>query len=127
MAGFFGLFGGRKAQYVDEIDLNASQEPERKEAYFLKPDEAQTLGNKEFMQKSYTIRRTFPKRPGGKGGEIVQEISSMAKKQANSTSQGIVSGGSQANSSPTSAEKSKRSSEDNSMDMFRKMAQDIKK
>ncbi|ACK66812.1 conserved hypothetical protein [Rippkaea orientalis PCC 8801] len=121
----FGLFGG-KAQYVDEIDPNAPQQPEKKEAFFLEADDAKSLGNAEFMRKSYKIRRTFPKRPGGKGGEIVEEISSLKKSVASSvgSTESVVSN---PQSSPETVVKAERRASDNSMDMFRQMAKDIKK
>lgn len=74
MAGFFGLFSGRKAKFVDEPD-NTPVQPQRKGAFFLDDDSAQTLGDTEFMRKPLTIRRTF-----AGGGELVQEISSLEKK-----------------------------------------------
>ncbi len=58
MAGFFGLFGN-KTKYVDEpMDMSA---PEPKEAFYLEPDDAKTLGDIDFMRTPITIRRTFPK------------------------------------------------------------------
>ncbi|MEA5535117.1 hypothetical protein [Crocosphaera sp. XPORK-15E] len=126
MAGFFGLFSGRKAKYVDEPDTNNAQ-AENKEAFFLSDDDAKTLGNVEFMRKPNTIKRTFPKRPGGKGGEIIQEVSSMDKKT--SGDDGVVMNSNDATSStqPTEAAKAERRQGDDSMDMFRKMARDVKK
>lgn len=126
MAGLFGLFG-KKTKYVDEPNGEVPQE-EKKEAFFLKSDDAKSLGNAEFMRKPNTIRRTFPKRPGGKGAEIIQEISSMEKTRAGSN--GVVSKEStapKAESSPAAAVNTERRRSDNSMDMFRQMARDIKK
>lgn len=121
MAGFFGLFSGRKAKFVDEPDTTTVQ-PQRKEAFFLDNDTAKTLGDTEFMRKPITIRRTF-----AKGGELVQEISSMEKRKAGPQSvpspKEKESGTSQTTSSPSA----ERRRSDDSMDMFRNMARNIKK
>ncbi len=125
MAGLFGLFGN-KTKYVDEPTAEAPQP--KKGAFFLESDDAKSLGNAEFMRKPITIRRTFPKRPGGKGGEIIQEISSMEKTRAGSN--GVVPQKSTApkpQSSPAATANTERRRSDNSMDMFRQMARDIKK
>jgi hypothetical protein len=126
MAGLFGLFGN-KTKYVDEPDTRVPQ-PENKEAYFLESDDAKSFGNAEFMRKPNTIRRTFPKRPGGKGAEIIQEVSSMEKTRANSN--GVVpikSTESKPISNPEATVNPERRRSDSSMDMFRQMARDIKK
>ncbi|MEA5508488.1 hypothetical protein VB715_01800 [Crocosphaera sp. UHCC 0190] len=126
MAGFFGLFSGRKAKYVDETDTGIP-EPENKEAFFLSDDDAKTLGNVEFMRKPNTIKRTFPKRPGGKGGEIVQEVSSMKKKTSEDNGVAMNTNGASSSPQPTEAAKEERRQGDNSMDMFRQMARNINK
>ncbi len=123
MAGFLGLFSGRKAKFVDEADTTPVQ-PQKKEAFFLDSDSAKTLGDTEFMRKPITIRRTF-----AKGGELVQEISSLEKKKA--TTSNTISNPTQSTSSSTSQEKTSAPTErrqaDTSMDMFRNMARNIKK
>ena len=79
MAGFFGLFGN-KTKYVDEpMDLSA---PEPKEAFYLEPDDAKTLGDIDFMRTPITIRRTFPKTASNKkGGESIKQISSRSEER----------------------------------------------
>ena len=52
---------------------------DRKEAFFLDPDEAISLGNVEYMRKAVKIKRTFPKAKGG--GELVQEVSATIAKE----------------------------------------------
>ena len=67
MAGFLGLFSGRKAKFVDQQD-NTPVEPQNKEAFFLDSDSAKTLGDTKFMRTPITIKRTF-----ANGGELVQD------------------------------------------------------
>jgi hypothetical protein len=52
---------------------------ERKDAFFLDPDEAISLGNVEYMRKAVKTKRTFPKAKGG--GELVQEVSATAARE----------------------------------------------
>ena len=59
----FGLFGGKK------------DEP-KKGDFFLDFEEAQTLGDTEYMKESKTIKRTFPKLKGNPGAVIVSRVSS---------------------------------------------------
>ena len=125
MAGFFGLFSGRKAQYVDEVE-STSPQPDKKEAFFLETDDAKSLGNAEFMRKPNTIKRTFPKRPGGKGGAIIQEVSSMEKRKAGDKGASATNG-TTPSAQPTQPVNQARRQSDSGMDMFRKMARDIKK
>ena len=126
MAGLFGLFGN-KTKLVDEPDP-VTPKAEKKEAFFLEPDQAQSLGDAEFMRTTITTRRTFPKTLSGKGAAIVQEVSSMSKKQ---TKEGEVPSISLNTSSlpesPTEPVKNERRTGDDSLDMFRKMAKDLKK
>jgi hypothetical protein len=45
--------------------------------FFLSPDDAQTLGNINYMKKSVRVRHTFPKNLKNPNGfEIIKEISS---------------------------------------------------
>ena len=126
MAGLFGLFGN-KTKFVYEPDP-VTPKAEKKEAFFLEPDQAQSLGDAEFMRTPITTRRTFPKTLSGKGAAIVQEVSSMSKKQ---TKEGEVPSISLNTSSlpesPTEPVKNERRTGDDSLDMFRKMAKDLKK
>ena len=68
--GFFGkilsfvekLTGGGEAPAATEVgQVAASAAPEQpKEAFFLEPDEAISLGNVEYMRTPRTVRRSFP-------------------------------------------------------------------
>ena len=59
----FGLFGGKK------------NEPQTGD-FFLDFEEAQTLGNTEYMKQPKTIKRTFPKLKGKEGKTIISQVSS---------------------------------------------------
>ncbi|MDJ0729459.1 MAG: hypothetical protein QNJ33_05635 [Crocosphaera sp.] len=121
MAGFFGLFSGRKAKFVDEPDTTPVQ-PQNKKAFFLDNDSAKTLGNTEFMRKPITIKRTF-----AKGGELVQEISSLEKKKAGNNNVPSSKGTETSTYQGTTSANTERRQADNSMDMFRDMARSLKK
>ena len=57
----------------------AAKESAREKDFFLEPDKASSLGDVDFMRRSYSIRRTFPgtaENPGLK--ERVEEVDSMA-------------------------------------------------
>lgn len=143
-----------------------------KKDFFLSPDDAQTLGDIDYMRKAKRVRKTFPKTLKNKDGfELVTETSSMENRNSmtdqdkskntvfnptpSSQSQPGATGGSavtqtnngfqsqssittgsavnQANtkSSFTNANSNKKPEErrqqDNSMDMFRNMARNIKR
>jgi hypothetical protein len=124
MAGFFGLFGS-KSKYLDEVTEQDRNQPTQKgEAYFLNADEAKSFGNIEFMRKSNTIRRTFPKI-----GESIKEISSMQKNSSNGNGIAPTSASSNGTkpATPANQPQIERRSSDSSMDMFRQMAREIKK
>lgn len=129
MAGFFGLFGGR-TKYVDESD-SAPESTGKKEAFFLDPDAAQSLGDAEFMRKPIAIKRSFPKTLKGKGAEVVQEVSSLEKRKLKENGQpeatNVSTPAPSLESSPAEAPKSQRRSGDSNLDSFRKMARDLKK
>lgn len=131
MAGFFGLFGS-KTKYVDETDTPSQSAPEQesKEAFYLQPDEAKTLGNADFMRQPKRIKRTFPKTRSNQSTELVQDISSLDKVKA-SSSQGISPGSAAISQpqppAPTTQESPKRRGSDSSLDFFRNMARDLKK
>lgn len=123
MAGLFGLFGGKKKE---------AQPSQPKDAFFLDPDSAKTLGDIDYMRKTKIVKRTFPKTASNqKGGELIKEVSSikMAKKNpnqfSNSASDSSVSM-SDISSSPTFSSSQNRKTDTN-MDMFRNMAKKIRK
>ncbi|MBL1209416.1 hypothetical protein [Geminocystis sp. GBBB08] len=114
MAGLFGLFGKKNNNVED--------------SYFLNPDDAKTFGDIDYMRTAKTTRRTFPKVQGGKGAELIQEVSSekMTKKNSNEAikPKSSSSNFSDPNSSFTPQENRKT---DTNMNMFRDMAKKIKK
>ena len=59
----FGLFGGNK---------NETQQSD----FFLDFEEAQTLGDTQYMKEAKTIKRTFPKLKGNPGKTIISQVSS---------------------------------------------------
>ncbi|MEB3311552.1 MAG: hypothetical protein VKJ02_15100 [Snowella sp.] len=126
MAGLFGIFGG-KTKYVDEADPVSPSPSPKKEAFFLEPDDAQSLGNVEFMRKPITIRRTFPKTANSNGGELVQEVSSMEKKKLGGVPAVSVPTTQTGQTSSVEPVNSDRRSSDDSLDRFRQMAKDLKK
>ncbi|AUC61708.1 hypothetical protein AA637_11360 [Cyanobacterium sp. HL-69] len=130
-----GLFGWLKR---GNNNNNTSQG-----AYFLDPDDAKTYGDIEYMRKTKTVRRTFPKTLGSeKGAELIQEVSSekMVKKTAFQNSnnfnntQGSFNSVEQTSTESSNTESSfapsepqKRRPTDTNMDMFRNMAKGIRK
>lgn len=65
MAGFLGLFGGKK---------------EDKEAFFLDNDESKSLGDIDYMRTPNTVRRTFAKKVGeAEHKEFIQNVTAMGR------------------------------------------------
>lgn len=129
MAGLFGLFGGKDKNGNNNQPQRAQRS---REAFFLNPDDAKTLGNIEFMRKRNKIRRTFPKTQKNQSTEFIQEVSSMDKVkgsneiQTNVTNSQFSSNG-QAQTDNKNESQPKRRSNDSSMDLFRNMAKEMKK
>ncbi|QUS59471.1 hypothetical protein [Synechocystis sp. PCC 7338] len=128
MAGLFGLFG-KKARYVEDIEANPGAQPEKKEAFFLETDDAKSLGNAEYMRTPIKIKRSFPKTLNSQGGEVVKEVSAMEVKKIQANGQPASSAQTDSAPSPanTTPANDDRRSSDNSLDMFRQMAKDLKK
>ncbi len=127
MAGLFGLFGS-KTKYVDEPNTASTEQNgnEQGSPYFLESDDAKTYGNIEFMQKSHTIKRSFPKTLKGVGAKVVAQVSSMEKAK--------FKGNNPVSPNPSvtpvvksSVETPTRRTADSHLDMFRKMAKEMKK
>lgn len=132
-----GLFGGGKNQ--------ASQQS--KEAFYLEPDQAKTLGDIDFMRQAKLIKRTYAKKQGEtEEKEIVTQVSSLnvsqveeskTRSEESKTSApsaggfGQTSGGFGQTSSfsnpPSGRDTTVSRRNDTGMDMFRKMAKDVKK
>ena len=120
-----------KQEKVDQPKKEkTARQPKEKSAFFLESPEARTFGNLEYMQSSKKTRRTFPKIAGSsEESEYIQELSSMGR---------VVPGQSQANAAPkvevqseptssTDDAAARRRKAGSDMDMFRKMAKDIRK
>ncbi len=138
MVGFIkNIFGGKS----DDNNQNGEQaKREKQKAFYLNPDEAKTLGDIDYMRKSNTVRRTFPKSLGNpEGGEQIEEVSAMEKKSLSKPKN-------PQSQSPKPSQSSKKTDQqgemysakddpkieqrrksDSSLDMFRDMARDIKK
>lgn len=54
---------------------------EPKESFFLEPDDAKTYGDIDYMRKPQIIKRTFAKTVSGGGGETIQAISAIEKRE----------------------------------------------
>lgn len=132
MTGFIrGLFGG-KAKNPGESDRPAKPQPTIESAggtFFLDPDDAKSFGNIEYMRTSKTVRRTFAKKRGEtEEKESIRTISALEaikleenglpKPKAIPTEPTVKS---------TSATDFSRRKVDTNLDMFRKMAKDMKK
>lgn len=135
MTGFIrGLLGGKKAKNPGEADRPVQQQSAIERAggaFYLEPDDAKSYGNIEYMRSSKTVRRTFARKAGEtEEKESIRQISAMeaikltaeglpAEKtpQVESFSQPAV------NKTPSYGGRQV----DTNLDMFRKMAKDLKK
>jgi hypothetical protein len=111
--------------------------------FFLPPDEAQSLGNTEYMRKKVTIRRTFPITTSNKSGELIKEVSATTDRLVSkggtfasngnssapqsTTNNGVSNESSQSNQSVEPSFTEERRSNSGGMDMFRNMARQIRK
>jgi hypothetical protein len=116
-----GLFGKSKK------DDDAAKEKKDANAYFLDADSSKSFGDIDYMRTAREVRKSFPKG----FGETTEVVSSMDKKKAEEQKKA------EAEKSEAKEQKiepkaqfSKSdgvSSASTNMDMFRKMAKDIKK
>ncbi|MGF1566615.1 MAG: hypothetical protein ACFCVD_00830 [Nodosilinea sp.] len=140
MTGFIrGLFGG-KAKNPGESDRpvrvqRAAQPPAPPQAggaYYLDADDAKSYGNIDYMRTVKTIRRTYAKKRGQTGaGESIRQVSAMdsVRLQDNGLPQ-PPSNPTESTFQPTTKKDNvsfDRRKTDTNLDMFRKMAKDIKK
>jgi hypothetical protein len=121
MAGFLGLFGSNNGNGRSE------------EEFYLDSDQAKTLGDIDYMRTSRQIKRTYAKyKSVDQGGmEVIKQVSATsdfladdlktATPQSSFTSSETSSNGSSGSSNGSG------SRVDSSMDMFRKMAKEVKK
>ncbi len=103
--------------------------------FFLSPDDAQTLGDINYMRKSVRVRHTFPKSLKNPDGfEIVKQVSSSEDRNVNNlnenrtesySTQSTTTSSSFSSSSTQSSTQS--STTNTSIDMFRNMARTIGK
>ena len=126
-----------------------------KNDFFLEPDDAQTMGDIDYMRKSKKVRRTFPKTLKNPDGFAIEKsVSSEGVNKFSNANNGFQQPSTPTNYQPptqnfntapaierkpdpqpivesTSAPKPAPASEprkpDNSMDMFRNMAKNIRK
>ncbi len=130
MTGFIrGLFGGNKDKAAKQTN-----EPKRQrssDAFFLDPDDAKTLGDAEFMRRPFEIERSFPKVRDNPGFSIKKRVTSTTEIIDDGTQPEGPSTSANNGAAPTqpdsSSTPSRRSNTDTSMDMFRKMAKQIKR
>ncbi len=134
MAGLFGFFGKKKDNDGKDRAKPTETNGSKPEAYFLDADQAKSFGNIEYMRTAKTVRRTFPKTVGNGGTfERVQTVSTIdvakaaALKAAIDQSKIDVPSTAKSGETPANSEAITRRRSDSSMDMFRKMAQDIRK
>lgn len=110
--------------------------------FFLSPDDAQTLGNINYMRKSVRVRHTFPKNLKNPNGfEIIKEISASEGKSVGNLLKNVTEtvlsqitptndnkNDTNNNSSPEPIKSfSKPRIATTSMDMFRNMARSLNK
>lgn len=110
MAGFFGRL------------FNRNNDKQNEDSYFLDPDAAKTVGDIEYMRKSATVRRTFPKTKTGGGGEITIDVSSIDKREIKNESNSEMT-----KTNETQVSERRTAKDSKGMDMFRNMARDIRK
>jgi len=134
MTGFIrGLFGSKK----NENNANNGARPKSTGSYYLSSDDAKTYGDIDYMRKAKTVKRTFPK-----GAPRITSVSADKEKRVTeSAPKSIPSSQAQSfrpstsfnNSTPSfkssapPTSSTERRTPDNSMDMFRDMAKDIRK
>lgn len=107
--GLLGNLFSRKTKYVDEPDTAAT--PPQSQEYFLDSDEAQGLGNLDYMRTAKAVKKTFPKGMGS----APEAVSSLETTSMKSTT-------------PAPAPTAKPTSQsDNSLDRFRQMAREVKR
>lgn len=102
----------------------------RAEAYFLDADQAQSLGNLEYMRMAKSVKRTFAKTVGNPDIKpLIQSVSATQRSVGASAAPVNPNAGSFTPDTkvPTKDEAIERRRADSSMDMFRNMARDIKK
>lgn len=136
MVGFIkGLLGSK--QKAEEVVVQkpeptpAAAAKQEATAFYLDADEAQSLGNLDYMRTAKAVRRTFPKTVNNAEIEMVQKVSAMMKQAEGSSASIVQQAEGEAQTGETSAPTvdlvAERRRTDTSMDMFRSMAKGMKK
>lgn len=121
MAGFLGLFGSN--------DQNGNSGEE----YYLDADQAKTLGDIDYMRTSRQIKRTYAKyKNGAQGGmEVIKQVSAtseaVGKDFKTATPQSTFESSTVSYNNSTNSSNGSNPRVDSNMDMFRKMAKEVKK
>ena len=136
--GFLSNLFGLKSKYVDEETDEAEQaaEAQKRQAYFLEPDDAKTFGNINYMRSPTSVKKRFAKKKDDTGEVLEQEVETSAfgqvirsNKQISTTPEPVPTPEKQPTkeSQPSSFERRRAGANDSNMDMFRQMARDMKK
>lgn len=131
MAGLFNLFGSQK-------NTAESQAPQQSgDAFYLDFDQAQTMGNLDYMRSTKSVKRTYAKSVSQPDEVVeVKQVSANGMKRilekegmtsVTSTNGNGMTTESVQSFQPKSAEVEARRKTDTSMDMFRNMAKGMRK
>ncbi|MFE4105176.1 hypothetical protein [Almyronema epifaneia] len=132
MTGFIrGLFGKGKKSEAQVPPKPAKQE----KAFFLDSDQAKTFGDIDYMRSAKTVKRTFAKKKGSIGElESIRQISALSSVDFAENGQPVVKVPQVGKPQPqmttemiTQSAQPQRRQPDDSMDMFRNMARNLKK
>lgn len=121
MAGFLGLFGS------NDQNGNSSEE------YYLDADQAKTLGDIDYMRTSRQIKRTYAKyKNGAQGGmEVIKQVSATSDEVGSdfktATPQSTFETSATSYNNSTNSSNGSNARVDSNMDIFRKMAKEVKK
>ncbi len=146
MTGFIrGLFGKKddasnkpakdkkaesKESVVKKVEKKTDRPKKESAAFYLDTNESKTYGNLDYMQSSKKIRRTFPKTMSDpEEKELVQEVSAINRIVEGKPGKLTITPVEPESTSalPSFDQVTDRRKGDSSMDMFRKMAKDIRK
>lgn len=136
--GFLSDLFGLKSKYVDEETDEAEQaaEAQKRQAYFLEPDDAKTFGDINYMRSPTSVKKRFAKKKDDTGEVLEQEVETSAfgqvirsNKKISATPEPLPTPENQPmkESQPNSFERRRADAKDSNMDMFRNMARDMKK
>ena len=99
--------------------------------FFLDSDEAKSLGDFEYMQKSKRVRRTFPKTATNQVGELIKKVSATEDQKIDNNEYASTPTTTNVSVAKTKEETNKevkkRRDEDTSINPFLEMARNINK